>query len=162
MPAGAPFAAVTGPWEGRYLVGLGGTISGFAITADGDWTLTIEQRSSAMSFDAASGVDGENADVIAYDDAAAWGATVSSTAGPDRHPCGDGVGSAGVGQPGRLVLGDIEVPAGRASSPSRPRTMVVAVTSPGDDVDDVDDLDDVDHLDDLGRRVGQDRRPASS
>jgi hypothetical protein len=77
VPAGAPFATVTGPWQGRYLVGLGGTISGFAVTAGGDWTLTIEQRSSALAFDAVSGVDGENADVIAYDDAAAWAATVS-------------------------------------------------------------------------------------
>jgi hypothetical protein len=77
VPAGAPLATVTGPWEGRYLVGLGGTISGFAITADGDWTLTIEQRSGARPFDAASGVDGENADVIAYDNATPWGATAT-------------------------------------------------------------------------------------
>jgi hypothetical protein len=81
VPAGAPFATVTGPWEGRYLVGLGGTISGFAVTADGDWTITVAQRSSAQRFDAASGVDGANADVIAYDDAESWAATVSY-AGP--------------------------------------------------------------------------------
>jgi hypothetical protein len=77
VPAGAPFATVTGPWQGRYLVGLGGTISGFAVTADGGWTITVEQRTGALPFDDAAGVDGENADVIAYDDAAPWGATVS-------------------------------------------------------------------------------------
>ena len=42
VPAGDPVASVTGAWSGRYLVGLGGTISSFAITADGDWTLTVE------------------------------------------------------------------------------------------------------------------------
>ena len=77
VPAGDPVASVTGAWSGRYLVGLGGTISSFAITADGDWTLTVEARSSALAVDAPSGVSGESPDVIGYDDAAAWSATVS-------------------------------------------------------------------------------------
>ena len=113
VPAGAPFAAVTGPWEGRYLVGLGGTISGFAITADGDWTLTIEQRSSAVSFDATSGVDGENADVIAYDDAAAWGATVSYDGpGPIVIRAVTVSGAQELVNQAGSFSGDIEVPAG--------------------------------------------------
>ncbi len=113
VPAGAPFAAVTGPWEGRYLVGLGGTISGFAITADGDWTLTIEQRSSAVSFDATSGVDGENADVIAYEDAAAWGATVSYDGqGPIVIRAVTVSGAQELVNQAGSFSGDIEVPAG--------------------------------------------------
>ena len=77
VPAGRPLASVTGAWSGRYLVGLGGTISGFAITADGDWTLTVEQPSSALALDAAAGVSGQNADVVAYSNTEAWPVTVS-------------------------------------------------------------------------------------
>ena len=67
VPAGPPFATVEGPWSGRYLVGLGGTISGFAVTADGDWTLAVEQRNGALTFDPTAGVTGENPDVVAYE-----------------------------------------------------------------------------------------------
>ena len=95
---------MTGAWSGRYLVGLGGTISSFAITADGDWTLTVEARSSALAFDAPSGVSGQSPDVIGYDDAAAWSATVSyDGTGTDRRDGGDRVGTAAAGQPSRPV-----------------------------------------------------------
>jgi hypothetical protein len=113
VPAGEPVAAVTGAWSGRYLIGLGGTISSFAVTADGDWTLTVETRSSALAVDAPSGVTGQSPDVIGYDDAAAWSAMVSY----------DGTGTivvtaVTVSGPQQLVsqvgpfTGDIEVPAG--------------------------------------------------
>ena len=72
VPLGGPLLSVTGAWSGRYLVGLGGTISAFDVTADGDWTLTVEQRGTALVFDAAAGVVGENPDVVAYSDAAPW------------------------------------------------------------------------------------------
>ena len=104
VPSGAPFASVTGAWSGRYLVGLGGTISGFAITADGDWTLTVQQRSSALAFDDATGVSGENADVVAYDDTAPWAATVVlRRIWADRRGRRHRVGCAGARQPGRPV-----------------------------------------------------------
>jgi hypothetical protein len=77
VPVGEPIGAVTGAWSGRYLIGLGGTISGFAVTADGDWTITVEQQNSALTFDDTAGVSGENADVVRYDDAAPWSATVA-------------------------------------------------------------------------------------
>jgi hypothetical protein len=113
VPAGTPFATVTGPWSGRYLVGLGGTISGFGVTADGDWTLTIERRDSALPFDATSGVDGENADVIVYDDAAAWSATVSYEGpGPIAIRAVTVSGSQELVNQGGAFSGQIEVPAG--------------------------------------------------
>ncbi len=113
VPAGPPFASVTGAWSGRYLVGLGGTISGFAITADGDWTLTVQQRSSALALDAASGVSGQNADVVAYDDTAPWSASVAyEGSGPIVVSAAtvSGVQEL-VNQPGPFT-GDVEVPAG--------------------------------------------------
>ncbi len=48
VAAGGPLLNATGPWTGRYLVGLGGTISGFAITADGNWSLELHAVSSAQ------------------------------------------------------------------------------------------------------------------
>ena len=113
VPSGAPFASVTGPWSGRYLVGLGGTISSFAITADGDWTLTVQQRGSALSLDEATGVTGVNADVVAYDDTAPWTATVSyEGSGPIvvRAATLSGVEEL-LNQAGPFT-GDVEVPAG--------------------------------------------------
>ena len=71
VPLGGPLVSVTGGWSGRYLVGLGGTITAFDVVADGDWTLTVQQRGTALVFDAVAGVAGENPDVVAYSDAAA-------------------------------------------------------------------------------------------
>jgi hypothetical protein len=113
VPAGAPFATVTGPWEGRYLVGLGGTISGFAVTADGDWTLTVVRRGSALPFDATSGADGENADVIAYSDDAAFGATVAYEGpGPIVVRAVTVSGTHELVNQAGSFSGEIEVPAG--------------------------------------------------
>ena len=104
VPVGTPLASVTGAWSGRYLLGLGGTISGFAITADGDWTLTVEQRSTALTFDPTTGATGENADVVAYDDAAPWTATVAyEGSGPIAVRAVTLSGVARAGQPGRTV-----------------------------------------------------------
>ena len=107
--------------SGRYLVGLGGTISGFAITADGDWTLAVEQRSSALTFDPAAGVTGENPDVVAYGDAAPRTAeVVYDGSGPIVVSAVTASGTQRlVNQPGPFS-GPIEVPAGPASSPSTP------------------------------------------
>lgn len=78
VPAGAPlFAEVTGAWSGRYLVGLGGTISAFAVTADGNWTLRVQQRSSAVAYDPAAGVSGDGPNVASYGEAAAGAVTVT-------------------------------------------------------------------------------------
>jgi hypothetical protein len=113
VPAGPPIASAAGSWSGRYLVGLGGTISSFAVTADGNWTLTVQQRTSALAFDSSAGVTGENADVVAYSDAAPWTVTVAYD--------GDGpivVRAVTVSGPTELVNqagpfeGDIVVPAG--------------------------------------------------
>ena len=103
----------TGPWSGRYLVGLGGTISGFAITADGDWTLTVEQRSSALTFDPTAGVTGENPDVVAYDDAAPWTATVAyDGTGPIVVSAVTVSGAQQLVNQAGPFTGTIEVPAG--------------------------------------------------
>ena len=58
VPVGAPMVSVTGAWTGRYLAGLGGTVSAFAVTADGDWTLTVQRRETALAFDETAGVPG--------------------------------------------------------------------------------------------------------
>jgi hypothetical protein len=112
VPSGTPFASVTGAWSGRYLVGLGGTISGFAITADGDWTLTVQQRSSALALDATA-VSGENADVVAYDDTAPWAATVSyDGSGPIVVGAATVSGVQELANQSGPFTGEIEVPAG--------------------------------------------------
>jgi hypothetical protein len=84
VPAGAPlFAEVTGAWSGRYLVGLGGTISAFAVTADGDWTLRVQQRSSAIAFEPAAGVAGDRPEVVNYgEDVAGTVAVTYDGSGP--------------------------------------------------------------------------------
>ena len=123
VPVGDPFANVEGPAVGRYLVGLGGTISGFAITADGDWTLAVEQRSSALTFDPAAGVTGENPDVVAYGDAAPRTAeVVYDGSGPIVVSAVTASGTQRlVDEPGPFS-GPIEVPAG---------TGFVTVDAPG-------------------------------
>jgi hypothetical protein len=113
VPVGTPLASVTGAWSGRYLLGLGGTISGFAITADGDWTLTVEQRSTALTFDPTTGATGENADVVAYDDAAPWTATVAyEGSGPIAVRAVTLSGAQELVNQAGPFTGDIEVPAG--------------------------------------------------
>jgi hypothetical protein len=77
VSAGDAIVDVTGSWSGRHLVGVGGTVTAFAVTADGSWTVTVEPRSSALTFDAAAGVSGESPDVVAYEDSAEWPAMVA-------------------------------------------------------------------------------------
>ena len=105
----------TGAWSGRYLVGLGGTISGFAITADGDWTLTVEQRSSALFLDAAAGVSGRERRRRRLRRHRAWPATVSyDGTGPIVVRAATVSGVAGARQPARPVHR-------RRRGPRRPR-----------------------------------------
>jgi hypothetical protein len=113
VAVGTPLATVTGPWSGRYLVGLGGTISAFAVTADGAWTLTVLPRSMALAFDPAAGVDGQNADVVAYADDAAWDVRVVYEGSGQLVVRASTVAgtSALIEQPGPFT-GDAEVPAG--------------------------------------------------
>jgi hypothetical protein len=123
VPVGPPMVSVTGEWTGRYLAGLGGTISAFAVTADGDWTLTVERRETALAFDAAAGASGENPDVVAYDDAAAWDVTVIyEGAGPIVVTAVTVSGSQELVNQTGPFTGDIEVPAGPG---------FVAVDAPG-------------------------------
>lgn len=113
VPVGAPMVSVTGPWTGRYLAGLGGTISAFAVTADGGWTLTVQRRETALAFDEAAGVSGENPDVVAYDDSAAWTATVTYEGnGPITLTAVTVSGSQELVNQAGPFSGDIEVPAG--------------------------------------------------
>lgn len=77
VPVGTQVFSVTGRWEGRYLVGLGGTISAFAITADGVWTLTVQRRTAATPLDPGSGASGSGPDVLAFNatEQQVWAAT---------------------------------------------------------------------------------------
>jgi hypothetical protein len=113
VPVGAPMVSVTGAWNGRYLAGLGGTISAFAVTADGDWTLTVQRRETALTFDEAAGVSGENADVVAYDDDAVWSVALTyEGAGPIIVNAVTVSGSQELVTQAGPFTGDIEVPAG--------------------------------------------------
>ncbi|HET9665400.1 MAG TPA: hypothetical protein VFP09_01530 [Desertimonas sp.] len=113
VPAGPAFATVEGPWSGRYLVGLGGTISGFAVTADGDWTLAVEQRNGALTFDPTAGVTGENPDVVAYENAAPWTATVAvDGAGPIVVSAVTLAGAQPLVDQTGPFTGTVEIPAG--------------------------------------------------
>jgi hypothetical protein len=113
VAVGPPLAAVTGAWSGRYLVGLGGTISSFAVTADGAWTITVLPRGMALPFDPAAGADGQNADVVAYADDAASSVTVVYEGTGQLVVRASTVSGASVlaDQLGPFT-GDIEVPAG--------------------------------------------------
>jgi hypothetical protein len=113
VPVGAPIVSVTGAWTGRYLTGLGGTISAFSVTADGDWTLNVERRETALAFDEATGVSGENPDVVAYNDDAASTASVTfEGAGPVVVTAVTVAGSQELANQAGPFTGDIEVPAG--------------------------------------------------
>ena len=121
VPAGPPAVSATGPWSGRYLVGLGGTISGFAVTADGTWTLRVQQRTSALTIDPATGVSGEGPDVVAYAEAAAWAATVDYDGpGPIVVRSVTVTGSQELVNEAGGFSGEVEVPAGPGSSRSTP------------------------------------------
>jgi len=83
VSAGEPVLAVSGAWTGRYLVGLGGTLSSFAVTADGDWTIEVQSIDSALSLTAQAAVSGASPDVIRSADTEAVPVTVEYTgAGP--------------------------------------------------------------------------------
>ena len=113
VPVGAPMVSVTGAWTGRYLAGLGGTISAFAVTADGDWTLTVQRRETALAFDETAGVSGDNSDVVAYNDATVWTATVTyEGAGPIIVTAVTVSGSQELVNQAGPFSGDVEVPAG--------------------------------------------------
>lgn len=83
VAAGSSLVEVAGAWTGRYLVGLGGTISGMAITADGNWTIEIQSIDSAIALNPDSPVAGEAPDVVRASDTEAVAITVDYTgAGP--------------------------------------------------------------------------------
>ena len=114
VPAGAPVVSATGPWSGRYLVG----------PRRDDLRLRrhrrrrpgrsrVQQRSSALTFDPATGVSGENPDVVAYDEAAPWAATVGYDGpGPIVVRSVTVSGSQELVNQAGPFSGDIEVPAG--------------------------------------------------
>lgn len=79
VAAGNSLLEVTGAWTGRYLVGLGGTISGMAVTADGNWTIEIQSIDSAIALTPAGTVAGEEPEVIRASDTEAVPITVDFT-----------------------------------------------------------------------------------
>ena len=129
VPLGGPLVSVTGAWSGRYLVGLGGTITAFDVIADGDWTLTVQQRGTALVFDAVAGVAGENPDVVAYSDAAPWSPSlIYDGSGPIVVRAVTVTGAEDLVNQDGPFSGPIDVPAGPGFVTDRRRRCVVART----------------------------------
>lgn len=114
VAAGEPLLSGTGAWDGRYLVGLGGTISAFAITADGNWTLEIQTVASVRTLSASEpAVSMSIPDVVSYADSADVPVTVDYTGtGPIVVRAVSGAGTTVlVNEPGAFN-GEVTLPAG--------------------------------------------------
>lgn len=113
VAASEPLFEATGAWTGRYLVGLGGTISSFAVTADGAWTLDIESIDSAVSITQVTPAGAEAPDVVRFSDIEAVPVNVEY-AGTDPILISAVVGSRTevlVDEPGAFA-GEVTLPAG--------------------------------------------------
>jgi hypothetical protein len=142
VPAGAALVSATGPWDGRYLVGLGGTISGFAITADGNWTLELLAVSSALPLAPGSPAAGDRPDVLRYSSAEALPVTIeyTGTTGIVVRVV-TRAGAAVVTEQTGAFAGDVELPPGpgnvlveavgswSVTPPAPPPTTTVAPTT---------------------------------
>lgn len=113
VPAGEPLFSATGPWQGRYVAGLGGTISALAVTADGNWTIDIQTGASALILGPAAPTSAETSDVVSYSDAADVPVTFEYTgAGPIVVRAITAAGPAVlVDEPGAFT-GEITLPSG--------------------------------------------------
>jgi hypothetical protein len=115
VAAGDPLITTTGPADGRYLVGLGGTISAFAVTADGAWTLELHAASTALPLAPGSPVSGDTPDVVAYASTDPGPATVEYAGpGPIVIRAVTSGGPAVIVDEAGAFTGDITLPAGPA------------------------------------------------
>ena len=115
VAVGAPLLTTTGPADGRYLVGLGGTISSFAITADGAWTLDLKAASTALPLAPGSPATGDTPDVVAYTTAEPGPATIADTGtGPIVIRAVTSGGPAVVVDEATAFTGEVTLPAGPA------------------------------------------------
>jgi hypothetical protein len=113
VDVGGPLLTTTGAADGRYLVGLGGTISAFAITADGPWTLELHAISSAVPLAPGAPATGDTPDVVAYGSAEAGSATVEYTGdGPIVVRAVTSAGPSVVVDEAGAFGGDVTLPAG--------------------------------------------------
>ena len=76
---GPPLTTPPGIPAGRYVVGFDGTISAFAVTTDGDWTVAIEPPSNALPL-ADAPLSSDRPDVVTYPDTAVFDAVLEVTA----------------------------------------------------------------------------------
>ena len=114
VPVGEPLFAGTGAWDGRYLVGLGGTISALAITADGNWTVAIQTIASARLLSASEpAVSMSIPDVVSFADSADLPVTIEYTGtGPIVVRAVTGAGAAVLVDEPAAFSGEVTLPAG--------------------------------------------------
>lgn len=113
VSAGEPLLAVTGAWTGRYLVGLGGTLSSFAVTADGNWTIEIQPIDSALSLTPQTSVSGAASDVVRSADTEAVPVTIDYTgSGPIVVSAISGSGAEVLVDEAGAFAGQVTLPAG--------------------------------------------------
>jgi hypothetical protein len=113
VAVGEPLLTTTGPVGGRYLVGLGGTISSFAITADGAWTLELNAASTAVPLAPGTPASGDTPDVVAYITPEPGPATVVYTGtGPIVIRAVTSDGPAVVIDEAAAFTGEVTLPAG--------------------------------------------------
>jgi hypothetical protein len=113
VAVGEPIVTTTGVADGRYLVGLGGTISAFAITADGAWTLELHAISSAVPLAPGTPAAGVTPDVVAYASAEAGPVTLEYTGtGPVVVRAVTSAGPTVVVDEATAFTGEVTLPAG--------------------------------------------------
>lgn len=113
VPAGDPLFDVTGAWSGRYLVGLGGTISAFAVTADGNWTIEIQSIDTALPLSLATPVSAGASEVARWADTEAVSVIVDYTgAGPIVVRAISGSGTEVLVDEAGPFAGEVTLPAG--------------------------------------------------
>lgn len=114
VPVGEPLFVGTGAWDGRYLVGLGGTISALAITADGNWTVAIQTIASARLLSASEpAVSMSIPDVVSFADSADLPVTIEYTGtGPIVVRAVTGAGAAVLVDEPAAFSGEVTLPAG--------------------------------------------------
>ena len=113
VPAGEPVISTTGAADGRYLVGLAGTISAFAVTADGAWTLELHPIGSAVPLAPGTPAAGDLPDVVAYANSDAGQVTVDySGTGPIVVRAVTSAGTTVVVDQTAAFTGAVTLPAG--------------------------------------------------
>lgn len=112
-PVGPAVVDTVGPLAGRYLVGVAGPFSSFHVTAEGNWTITLQRLTSALPLAGGAPAAGQQPDVVSYTDPAAVPVTISyEGTGPIRVTAVTGAGAEVlVDQPGPYT-GALDAPAG--------------------------------------------------